>query len=191
MLKLVTHLVVGCGLWYGLQVMGLGLGWRIGAILAGATAVHLVWERFFVDPGLYLGAMPIAADDPLMVAAMAKGRETLPEFLKIYPDHASDSMVKFKFITSSGEVEWLWGDLLGLEEDRARVYIRTPPTKHEGTLDRTMMVALSDVVDWQVECRDGTLRGGFTNQAMFKVFQRQEGYLPGQFVQQLQRFKEL
>jgi hypothetical protein len=126
-LKLVSHLVVAAGIWFGLQSIGLGAGWRVALIVGGAILVHFVWERFFFDPYLYLGSMPIAADDPLMVAAMAKGRGTLPAFLSVYPDHASDSIVKFNFTTSAGEVEWLWGDLLSVEDDHARVYLRTRP----------------------------------------------------------------
>jgi uncharacterized protein YegJ (DUF2314 family) len=190
-LKLVAHLVVAAGIWFGLQSIGLGAGSRVALIVGGAILVHFVWERFFFDPYLYLGSMPIAADDPLMVAAMAKGRDTLPAFLSVYPDHASDSIVKFKFTTSAGEVEWLWGDLLSVEDDHARVYLRTPPVKHDGELDRAMTIALADVVDWQIEFRDGTLRGGFTNKAMFKVFEREQGYMPRQFLEQLQRFKDL
>jgi uncharacterized protein YegJ (DUF2314 family) len=54
-----------------------------------------------------------------------------------------------------------------------------------------MTVPVSDVTDWQIEFRDGTLRGGFTNRAMYKIFERQEGHMPARFLEQLKRFKEL
>jgi uncharacterized protein YegJ (DUF2314 family) len=191
MIKLISQLIVAAAVWMGLRSLDVGAGWRVVAVLGGFAIVHLVWERLFFNPYLHLGAMPFASDDPLMVAAMAKGRETLPAFLKLYPEHSDDSVVRFRFVTSKGEIEWLWGDLLSVEGDDARVYVRTPPVDHDGELERTMTVPLSDVTDWQIEFRDGTLRGGFTNRAMFKIFERQEGHMPAQFLEQLQRFKEL
>jgi uncharacterized protein YegJ (DUF2314 family) len=91
----------------------------------------------------------------------------------------------------SGKVENVWGDLLELGETTAKIFLRTAPVEEADIKDRTMTIPVSDIDDWQIEFRDGTLRGGFTNQAMFRIFQREEGYMPKQFIEQLQRFKEV
>jgi len=134
--------------------------------------------------------MPVANDDPIMQQAVQRAKETFGEFRTLYPAHREDSMVKFRFKTDSGATENLWGDLLELEETRAKVYVRTPPMQHSGTLDRTMEIDVDGIVDWQIELRDGTLRGGFTNQALFRIFERQEGYMHPKFKQHMSRFQD-
>ena len=191
MLKLLSHIVVAGLIWWGVGAVGVAPVWRLGAIMLGAVTVHLVWERLLIDPYLYLGAMPVASDDPLMIQAMQEGRATLDQFLALYPHHKQDSVVKFGFQTSSGKIEYLWGDLLDVVGQQARVYVRTAPVDHQGALDRTQTISLADVVDWQVELTDGTLRGGFTNRALFKIYERQEGHMHPKLLPQLQRFRDL
>ena len=97
MSKLVVQILIGQGVWFGLGSLEVHWGYRIFAILGARAFVHQVWIRLFPDPFLCLGAMPIAADDPLMVAAMERGRATLPKFLEIDPEHREDAMVRFRF----------------------------------------------------------------------------------------------
>jgi hypothetical protein len=190
--KTLLHLLVATVLWFILGAVDVGVPWRIGAIVLGAVAVHLFWEHFVFKPFLYLGAMPFLNDDPLMEAARAKAKETLPLFLEtLFPEHREDSTIAFRFTTSSGQIENLWGDLLEVNGNSLKIYLRTPPVNHDQPLDRNHEVSLDDVVDWQVEYRDGTLRGGYTNRALFKIFERQEGYMHPQFLPQIARFRDV
>lgn len=191
MVKLLVHIIVAGSL-IGLS-RGLGLGWlaSAGIVVAGAIAVHLVWEWLFPNPFVHLGAMPIASDDPLLVAAMEKAKEAWPQFLEIYPQHREDSIVKFKIRTVDGEIENVWGDLLEIGSGTAQVYLRTPPIGEVDITDRRMTVPLDDIVDWQVEYRDGTLRGGFTMQATYRIYEREMGHMPSQFLEQLGRYRDL
>jgi uncharacterized protein YegJ (DUF2314 family) len=100
-------------------------------------------------------------------------------------------MVKFRFKTDQGANENLWADLLSLSSTEAEVYVRTPPVEHEGQMERTLKVPIDDIVDWQVEFRDGTLAGGFSNRAMFKIFEREEGYMHPEFKEHIGRFRDL
>lgn len=191
MLKLITHAFVA-GLVFGITgKLELSIYIRIALVIAGLFAVHFVWERFFFNPFLYLGARPIDPEDPLMKEAREEGKRTFPEFAKIYPSHISNSIVKFGFLTDSGKKEFLWGDLLELNENSAKVFIRTPPVNHKGEIVREIIISTEDIIDWQVEFQDGTLRGGFTNLAMFKIFEREEGYMHPKFLEQVKRFKTL
>ena len=178
MLKTLLHIVVATAIWFAAAALGLGIPWRLGAIFLGAIAVHLVWEHLIFNPNVYLGAMPVSDDDPIMQKAREKALQTLPEFLtNLFPKHPQDSMVKFRFQTSFGEVENLWADLLEISGDRLKVYVRTLPMRHDRPLDRHQRIALADVVDWQVEYQDGTTRGGYTNRALFTIYEREEGQL--------------
>ena len=54
-----------------------------------------------------------------------------------------------------------------------------------------MTVPIDSIVDWQVEFPDGTLRGGYSNLAFFKIYEREEGAMPPKFLEQVARFKGL
>ncbi len=100
-------------------------------------------------------------------------------------------MVRFCFETDTGTVEHLWGDLLEIDDEQATVYLRTPPVDHNVELDRTMTIKRDQINDWQLEFRDGTLRGGYTNRAMFKIYEREEGWIHPKLMVQIRRFKEV
>jgi uncharacterized protein YegJ (DUF2314 family) len=188
--KLLMQIAVATAVWFGLGCWDIHWGIRILAIVGGGTCVHQFWERVMFNPYAYLGAMPIANDDPIMLKAVARARETLSEFRSLQIEHKEDSMVKFRFTTDSGAVEGLWGDLLEMGATTVKVYVRTPPLQHSGTFERTMTVSTDDITDWQVELHDGTLRGGFTNQAVFRIFERQEGYVHPKFREHMKRFQD-
>jgi uncharacterized protein YegJ (DUF2314 family) len=191
MLKLVAHIVVALSFWYGSGSLELSVGLRIAAVVLGAVAVHTLWEKFVFDPYLYLGALPVATDDPVMAKALDEARRTFPMFLKIYPEHVEHSMVRFAFETDGGETENLWGDLLEYTDTEAKVFVRTPQISHSGEFERTRTVPADKINDWQVEFSDGTLHGGYTNRALFTVYERERGPLPKQLREQLDRLMEL
>ena len=191
MLKLVMHVVVATVLWLGTGALGLHVALRIGAVMLGGVAVHFVWERLIFKPYAYLGARPVPSDDPVMIEAVNQAKASWDQFVAIYPEHREDSMVKFRFKTDRGTTENLWGDLISLSSTEAEVYVRTPPVEHEGQMERTVKVPIDDIVDWQVEFRDGTLAGGFSNRAMFKIFEREEGYMHPEFKDHIGRFRDL
>ena len=191
MQKLLIHLAVALGLWFGLKLLGLPVGWRLATLVAGAFLVHLIWERLFRNPFLYLGARPIDPDDPLMLSAKKQAAETFEKMRSLYAKHQNDTCVRFGLKVNSGKIERVCGDLLELQGDTAKVFLRTAPVEEADIKDRAMTISVSDIDDWQIEFRDGTLRGGFTNRAMFKIFQREEGHMPKEFIEQLQRFKEV
>ena len=74
MLKRVLHIIVALGLWFGVGTLGVGVGWRIGAVVAGAVAVHLFWKHF--------------NNAPAMVQAREKAKRALE---KIFPEHRQDT----------------------------------------------------------------------------------------------------
>jgi len=173
---------------------GCFLQWRWWAILAALVAVALVLEmalgRGRRVPG-HLGAVPIAYDDPLMLAAVDQARRTWSTFLDLYPQHPDTTIVKFRLRTKSGDIENVWGDLLELRDDQATVSLRTPPVGETDVREPRMTIPVTDIVDWQIMFPDGTLRGGFTQQATFRIIERDRGRLPRKFAEQLARYRAL
>ena len=190
MLKLILHIVVATGIWFVLAYFGVHWGFRIAAIVAGAVLVHLVWVRWFFNPYVYLGAMPVADDDPLMLEALKQAQASFERFLSIYPAHKQDTIVKFRFETDRGVRENLWGDLLAIDDHWATVYVRTPPHQHDSPMERRQEIARERIIDWQIEMPDGTLRGGYTNRALFKIYERETGTMHPKLRAMYQRFRD-
>lgn len=140
---------------------------------------------------VHLGAAEVADDDPLMLSALAEAKRTWSDFVRLFPEHPQDSMVKYRVRTREGTVENVWGDLLELRADDATVYLRTPPVGDVDIPSPRMVVPLSDIVDWQIELQDGSLRGGFTQQATFRILEREQGSLPRRLAEQLARYRPL
>jgi uncharacterized protein YegJ (DUF2314 family) len=186
----IAHLAAGAVvIWLGRQWHW--RWWVVAASLAAcAVVIHIGLERGRRASG-HLGAVGIAHDDPLMVAALGEARRTWSVFLGLYHDHPQTTIVKFRLRTTTGDIENVWGDLLELDGDRASVSLRTPPVGKTDIGDPRMTVPVTDIVDWQVMLADGSLRGGFTQQATFRIIERDRGRLPRKFAEQLARYRAL
>lgn len=158
------------------------------AVIAGFVCVHLVFESLS-SGSRHLGAAAVSNDDPLMLAALADAKRTWPRFVELYAAHPKDAIVKFRLTTKAGDIENVWGDLLELGPDTAKVYLRTLPVAETDLPSRQLTIPVADIVDWQVMFADGSLRGGFTQQATFKIMERESGSLPRKFVEQLARYR--
>ena len=186
---LVAHVVVVAGA----VTLGRMLAWPWwGVMLAllGAAIVVQLAVGLRSAPG-HLGAVPVANDDPLMIAALEQARQTWETFVRLYPDHRDASIVKFRFTTKSGEIENVWADLVDLGGTEATVYLRTPPIGGPAPSDPQLSVPVSDIVDWQIMLPDSTLRGGFTQQATFRILERDRGRLSNKYAEQLARYRPL
>lgn len=186
----IAHLVAGAFvIWLGRRLHW--PWWAVASALAAAAIiVHTALERARRMPG-HLGATAVAQDDPLMVAALAEARRTWSTFLRLYREHPDTTIVKFRLRTIAGDIENVWGDLVALDAERATVFLRTPPVGKTDARDPRMTVAAEDIVDWQVMLADGSLRGGFTQQATFRIIERDRGRLPRKFAEQLARYRAL
>jgi len=169
-------------------------GFVLGLIVV-ATVVHLAYDfvanRLFAGPRRHLGAAAISNDDPLMLAAIAEAKRTWPHFLELFARYPKDSLVKFRLRVESGEIENVWGDLLELEGDRLTAYLRTPPVGRVSLPSRELTFPVEEVVDWQVMVEDGSLRGGFTQQATIRILERENGSLHPKLAEQLARYRPL
>ena len=190
MQKLIAHVIVAASLWFGLGRLGISSWWRLAAIVGGALAVHSVWERLLYQPFANLGARAVDRNDPLMKEALRLAAENMHRLRALFPEHPHDTVVRFGLRVKSGKTEYVWGDLLELGDSTARVFLRTPPTEDADIPDRTLTIPVADIDDWQIEFRDGTLRGGFTNRAVFRITEREEGYLHPKLREELQRYKD-
>lgn len=130
----------------------------------------------------------IADDDPLMRLATTKARAALPLLRALFEEHPRDAMVKFAFASDSGQTEHLWADLIELGGDTFKARVKTLPVTHRGPFQRTQARSVIEIEDWQVELRDGQIRGGFGFQVVFHRTQERSGQLPSDAAAHAGRF---
>jgi uncharacterized protein YegJ (DUF2314 family) len=130
----------------------------------------------------------IDSDDPDIVAATVIAKETFEKFRDLYLKGNMDYQVKIPFETSSGVVEHLWAAVLKLENDQLEVRYLTPPTSHQGVLERVNAHNVSEISDWVVFNKAGTIYGGYTQRVMFKKAREQWGKLPAELAEQEKKY---
>ena len=117
--------------------------------------------------------------DPLMIGALEKSKESIPEFLTLLNSPHENALVKLSFVSSTNEVEYLWAEVIGVVgKTELDVNLVTPPVTHSGHLERRYVCNVEDIVDWQLFNSEGKICGGFTQRAMFAIARRDGVKLP-------------
>lgn len=160
-------------------------GILLGGVQLLKSLVHAFWLRpsgTYIDPS-----------DPLWQDAAHQARESIPTLRSLAERHLGDVMVKFPFVTDSGERELVWGKLRAMTDSSIRVTIETSPLTHTGKLPEEIEIPLTELLDWHLKLPDGTIRGSFTMQAEI-ILRERLGLRPakgtagkaGKFVDRLQ-----
>ncbi len=150
-------------------------------MVAGIVLAALAWAAWWWFIARNRPAFPplaIDENDPLMVEARKKARETIPRLLELFSGAREHTRVKVAFKTSSGVTEHLWADLLEVEGGNMRVRYLTPPVTHTGRLERLHTHPIADIEDWVVTKDPARYIGGYTMRVMFQRGREQWGELP-------------
>jgi len=132
--------------------------------------------------------LAIDDDDPAMVAATAKARASLNRFREFVAAGVRESQVKVPFVTSAGEHEHLWAEVLTLTDASITVRYLTPPVSHTGKLERVHEHPISDVEAWLAITDNGEIHGGYTQRVMFERARELWGSLPRELEKQASRY---
>ena len=62
------------------------------------------------------------------------------------------------------------GIVMEMNGTKWKVFVRTLPVRHDQQMDRARNVDVTDVVYWQVEYRDETIRGGYPSRFFLGEF---------------------
>ena len=118
----------------------------------------------------------VAADDPEMLAAMAKGHETLPNFFEIYENPKngeSDFSLKMK-ISDGDLVEYFW--MINLKREGGKLYGEIgndPDIVANVKIGEKMEILDDQVVDW-LYIRNEKIVGNFTIKPLLKHMSESE-----------------
>jgi len=143
-----------------------------------AVAAMFLLYRYFRIARPKFPPLVIDLDDPLMNEAMQKAIESIPYFRALQAQNGNVASVKVPFVTSSGDKEFLWAEVLSLSGDQMEVCYLTPPMTHTGRLERLYTHPVADLVDWQIQRPSGEYAGGYTMRVMFTRGREQWGKLP-------------
>jgi uncharacterized protein YegJ (DUF2314 family) len=153
----------------------------IQALLYGLAVVGFSWIAWWWFVARNRPAFPplvIENNDPLMVAASRRAIEEIPKLRLLFQGAAERTSVKVPFVTSTGETEHLWAELLDLGQTEMQVRYLTPPVTHSGILERVQRHPTSDIEDWVVKSDLGPYVGGYTMRVMFQRGRELWGELP-------------
>jgi len=112
----------------------------------------------------------VDAEDPEMNAAIAKARETLPQFWEVFEkrEHGeSDFSLKVR-ITDEGAIEHFWAIDIQVGDGKIMGTINNEPeTVRSVKLGDRIEIPEADISDW-LYIRDGKIVGIYTLRALFK-----------------------
>jgi uncharacterized protein YegJ (DUF2314 family) len=153
------------------------VGIILSVFLAG-IGMWLTWWWFVVRNRPALPPLAIDDNDPLMIEARQKAKDSVPQMLELFKNAKDSTNVKVPFVTSSGETEHLWAELLSVEGSSMNVRYTTPPVTHTGKLERLHTRALSEIEDWVVTKDPKRYMGGYSMRVMFQRGRELWGDLP-------------
>jgi uncharacterized protein YegJ (DUF2314 family) len=114
--------------------------------------------------------IPTETDDPEIEAAMKKGRDTLPEFVKALTERAfgdRDFAIKKGFPAGTRQ-EFIWLTEVALDKGGFHAHVGNEPVWTTSVnLGDSVLVKKEEVVDWMY-IRHGELVGGYTVRVLFK-----------------------
>lgn len=121
--------------------------------------------------------IPVAADDPEMIAAVEEARRRWPEFVAAYQKREADDTFSIKAAITVGEVtEHIWVQVNGIEPEYVHGKLGNEPVDLAGLkLGSRVEVPVADVEDWGCQIGDGKLQGLFTPAVVHK---RQQQFAP-------------
>lgn len=151
---------------------------RISFVVLVVLLFNFIIKKIFTPK--YHDPVWVSDSDPEMSKAMVDAKNNINEFLDIFNEKGEDPQVKIPFITSSGNKEYLWAQLIEINDGMLKVFLLTPPVTHDGEIDRNQTYKLEDVVDWCIIPLGYKKRkGGYTMRVMFKtVRSKNNGVLP-------------
>ncbi len=111
--------------------------------------------------------VPIAPDDPTMLAATAKARQEWPRFVQAFARHQGDRFTIKAPIRLKDAVEFIWISVTSINGDNIiGVLANQPSNLGSLQLGSRVVVALADLNDWVYFDLEKQLQGGFTMAAV-------------------------
>lgn len=112
---------------------------------------------------LLLPIVPISGDDPAMVAAVKKAKETWPQFVEAFEAEAGENFSVKAPVTYGDNTEFIWISVTSFEGDKIYGKLGNDPSDLGPLkLGSNVSVSLDDLNDWIYIDPNGDMKGGHT-----------------------------
>ncbi len=108
----------------------------------------------------------VKASDPVMNAAIAEAKRTLPKFLAILAAQ-EPSITEIGFKYPLGGWEHIWVTNVRRDGPYLRGDLANEPAQRRYKLGDPVKVKLADVSDWAYRDKDGVMQGHYTTRVLF------------------------
>ncbi len=139
---------------------------------------------FFRAPDPEPAPLLVDENDPRMLEASRIAQHNVAEFLQLFAQNPTRARVKIPFRTSTGHLEFLWGEVLSIREEKVELLLFTYPVAHKGNVSRKQTCPLNEIADWAVSMENGKVKGGYTMRTMFRLARERWGELPDKLKQE-------
>ena len=162
--------------------------WLLILFLGAVIAASWLWLRWRSPLPKY---PPLAVNihDSQMQNAIQEAKARIAEFRQLLAQEHKQADIKFAVITSTGETEHVWAEVLEVQGDQLQVRVNTPPISHIGRFERVWQKPFDDIEDWQIILSDQIIVGGFTMRVMFQKAREQWGNLPDELAELEKRYR--
>ncbi len=115
----------------------------------------------------------VSDDDPLMLQAVEKARQSWPEFVAAYEAQAGKNFSVKAPVSYADNTEFIWVAVTSIEGERVYGELANEPANLGPLkLGSKVSVLVADLNDWCYFDSQGNLKGGFTIEAVQKAAQR-------------------
>jgi len=110
--------------------------------------------------------------------------------MQLFEGAREATRVKVPFVSSSGETEHIWTELLRVDGQTIDVRYITPPVTHSGKLERLHTHPITDIEDWVITKDPDHYVGGFSMLVMFRLGREKWGELPPELAAEESKYRE-
>jgi uncharacterized protein YegJ (DUF2314 family) len=110
----------------------------------------------------------VASTDAAMNAAIAKGRQTLPDFFAHFAKPArgeSGFLIKYDVIPEAGKAEFIWAEVISHAGGVSIARLVNTPRDPRFKLGEKVSVRDADIIDWGY-WKDGVMQGQLTTRVL-------------------------
>ena len=110
----------------------------------------------------------VSSRDEAMNAAIAKGRQTLPDFFAHFEKPApgeSGFLIKYDLLPEPGKAEFIWAEVIAHSPGVTTARLVNTPGDPRFKLGEKVSVRDADIIDWGY-WKDGVMQGQYTTRAL-------------------------
>ena len=139
-------------------------------LLISAVFIVLVgvfaWGTFTSKSDIPNEYVVVDETDSRIVKAKMQAANTLDTFFYLYPQYADSAFVRFSFEPTRDHVEHLWGKVKALDSVHVKIQLKRKEGLEDIYYPEELELKLDRIEDWMIHFANGTIRGGYTVQAI-------------------------